>query len=115
MKQEILPYPCNCGGMLKKSYTPVEFFGIDFGMRECEVCSKCGSEYLSDTVLDEIEQEVKKKKLFGLEKRAQITKSGNSLVVRIPPEIANFTGAKYKDLIRIYPSGKKKIEIELGT
>ena len=68
MAEEILPYKCRCGGTLKKSYTQVEFFGIDFGLRECEVCTKCGSEYLSDNTLDEIEQEVKKKKLFGLEK-----------------------------------------------
>ena len=115
MKEEILPYKCKCGGILKKSRTQVEFFGIDFGIRECEVCTKCGSEYLSDDVLGEIENEVKKKKLFGLEKQAQITKSGNSLVIRIPPEIAKFSGVHYKDIVRIYPVEKKKIEIELQS
>lgn len=60
-----------------------------------------------------IEQEVKKKKLFGLEQQAQITKSGNSLVVRIPPEIAKFSGIKYKEQVRIYPVAKNKIEVEL--
>ncbi|MBI2670539.1 hypothetical protein HYX18_00965 [Candidatus Woesearchaeota archaeon] len=115
MVEEILSYKCNCGGILKKSHTNVEFFGIDFGIKECEVCTKCDSEYLSDEVLDEIEQEVKKKKLFGLEKQAQITKSGNSLVVRIPPEIVKFSGIRYKDLVRIYPIGKKKIELEIES
>ena len=76
--EKILPYKCNCGGTLKISHTQVEFFGIDFGIRESEICTKCGSEYLSNEVLNEIEAEVKKKKLFGLEKQAQITKSGNS-------------------------------------
>lgn len=113
MSEKILPYKCNCGGTLKKGYTNVEFFGINFGIKECEICTKCGSEYLSDKVLEEIEQEVKKKKLFGLEKDAKITKSGNSLVVRIPPEIAQFVGARYKNQIRIYPSGRNKIEMEL--
>lgn len=113
MAEEILPYPCNCGGTLKKSSTQVEFFGIDFGIRSCEVCTQCGSEYLDDTVLNEIEQEVKKKKLFGLEKQAQVTKSGNSLVLRIPPEIAHFSGIKYKDHVRIYPVAKNRIEVEL--
>ena len=115
MQEKILSYKCNCGGILKKSHTQVEFFGIDFGIKECEVCTKCGSEYLSDEVLDEIEQEVKKKKLFGLEKQAQITKSGNSLVIRIPPDIAKFSGMHYKDRIRIYPTGKEKIEVELQS
>ena len=113
MVEEILPYKCNCGGTLKKSHTQVEFFGIDFGTRECEVCTKCSSEYLSDETLNDIEQEVKKKRLFGLEKQAQITKSGNSLVIRIPPEIAKFSGIHYKDQVRIYPIGRNRIELEL--
>src|SRR3989338_1577716 len=111
MQQEILPYPCNCGGKLKKSKTQVEFFGIDFGLRDCEVCTSCGSEYLDDAVLHEIEQEVKKKKLFGLEKQAQVTKSGNSLVLRLPPEIVKFTGISYKDHVKIYPVSKEKIKV----
>jgi len=115
MNEKILPYKCNCGGTLKISHTQVEFFGIDFGIRESEICTKCGSEYLSNEVLNEIEAEVKKKKLFGLEKQAQITKSGNSLVIKIPPEIVKFTDVHYKDIIRIYPAGKNRIEIETET
>ena len=115
MVEKILSYKCNCGGTLKKSHTQVEFFGIDFGIRECEVCTKCGSEYLSDEILDEVEREVKKRKLFGLEKQAQITKSGNSLVIRIPPEIVRFSGMHYKEQVRIYPTGKNKIELELKS
>lgn len=111
----MLPYPCTCGGKLKKSHTAVEFFGIDFGIQLCEVCTRCHAEYLSDAVLGEIEQEVKRKQLFGLEQQAQITKSGNSLVVRIPPAIARFAGIKYKDRIRLYPAGKNRIEIEIPS
>ena len=98
MIEEILPYKCNCGETLKKSHTQVEFYGIDFGIQDCEVCTKCGSEYLNDETLDEIEKEVKKKGLFGLEKQAHITKSGNSLVIRIPPEIVKFSGIQYEDI-----------------
>ena len=113
MKNETLEYKCNCGGVLKKSQTHVEFFGIDFGIKKCEICANCGSEYLDNEVLYEIEQEVKKRKLFGLERQGQITKSGNSLVVRIPPEIIKFSEIKYKENIKIYPISKNKIEIEL--
>ena len=115
MQEKILPYKCNCGGTLKKSHTQVEFFGINFGIKECEVCTKCGSEYLNDETLKKIEQEVKKRKLFGLEKQAQITKSGNSLVVRIPPEITKFSGINYKDYVRIYPVAKNRIEMEIQS
>ena len=111
MSEEILPYKCNCGGTLKKSHTQVEFFGIDFGIRKCEVCTKCNSEYLDDEVLNEIEKEVKERKLFGVEKEVEITKSGNSLVIRLPPQIVKFTKAHYKDRVRIYPTGKSKISM----
>lgn len=115
MEEKILPYKCNCGGILKKSHTQVEFFGLDFGIRECEVCSKCNSEYLTDETLEEIERKVKRRGLFGLEKQAHITKSGNSLVIRIPPEIVKFSGIQYKDLVRIYPTAKNKIELDLKS
>lgn len=113
--EKILSYKCRCGGVLKKSQCSVEFFGIDFGVRECEVCTSCNSEYLDDATLAEVEQEVKKRKLFGLEKNVQITKSGNSLVIRIPPEIAQFTHLTYKTNAKIYPVDEKKIEIELAA
>ncbi len=112
MVEQVLPYKCKCGGLLKKSQTSVEFFGIDFGVRSCEVCTSCHAEYLDETVLAEIEREVKKKKLFGLEKDVQVTKSGNSLVIRIPPELARFAGLQYKDHIRIYPVDKGRLQIE---
>ena len=112
MKEKIMPYKCRCGGILKLSKCPVEFYGIDFGIMDCEVCTKCGSEFLSEDIIADIEKEVKKRGLFGLEAKVQVTKSGNSLVIRIPPDIAKFAGLKYKDFLRIFPVGKGKVEIE---
>jgi len=98
---------------MKKSQCPVEFFGIDFGLRDCEVCTKCQSEYLDDKVMEEIENEVKAKKLFALERKIKVTKSGNSLVIRIPPEIAKFNDLHYESILRLMPVTKKKIELEV--
>src|SRR3989344_5896014 len=103
---------CKCGGALKKSHCPVEFFGMDLGVKSCEVCTKCNAEYLDEETLGEIEEEVKKRRLFGLEKEVTITKSGNSLVIRIPPEIVKYTGLSYKDIARIFPLDKKRLQIE---
>ena len=114
MSEKILPYKCKCGGILKQSKCNVEFFGIDFGIRQCEVCTGCGTEYLDEAVMEEIEHRVKEKKLFGLEHKIKITKSGNSLVVRIPPEIARFAGIHYADLATILQIRKKKLEIEMS-
>lgn len=112
---EIKDYPCSCGGKLKKSFCSVEFFGIDFGERACEVCTSCGTEFLDDATLEEIEKQVKERKIFGLEKQVKIGKSGNSLVIRIPPEIAAFTNSKPDTPVRIFPKSKTKIELELVT
>lgn len=98
-----MPYPCSCGGKLKKSFCTVEFFGINFGERACEICTSCGSKFLDDETLLEVEQEVKQRKIFGLEKQVNVAKSGNSLVFRIPPEIVKFAEIKVKNLARIFP------------
>ena len=111
--EKVLPYNCRCGGRLKKSQCPVEFFGIDFGVRECEVCTKCGAEYLDDAVMEEIEKEVKARKLFALERKITVTKSGNSLVVRIPPEIAKFNKLHYQTILRLIPITEKRMELEV--
>jgi hypothetical protein len=62
---------CKCGGKLKRSSSEVEFFGIDFGVKRASVCTRCGSEYISQELLEEIEAEVKKRGLFGLERGAR--------------------------------------------
>lgn len=111
--ETIKDYPCSCGGTLKTTFCPVEFFGIDFGEQPGEVCTTCGAEYLDDATMERIEEEVKKRKLFGLERHVGVVKSGNSLVFRIPQEIVKFTGIKVKDQARIFPIDKKRIEIVL--
>lgn len=100
---------------MKKSLCQVEFFGIDFGLKDCEVCTKCQSEYLDDQIMQEIETEIKRKNLFALERKIKVTKSGNSLVIRIPPEITKFSGLHYESILRLMPVTKKKIELEILT
>lgn len=50
--------------------------------------------------------------IFGIERKVKIRKSGNSLVVTIPPEIAKYTGIQKESLVSVIPTGKGKIEIE---
>lgn len=111
--ESILDIKCTCGGRLKRSVTEVEFFGIDFGVKEAGVCTQCGSEYLSQELLEEIEVEVKRRGLFGLERRGRVAKSGNSLVIRIPKEIAESLKIKRDLPIVIYPSEPRKLVVEV--
>ncbi|MBI2648828.1 MAG: AbrB/MazE/SpoVT family DNA-binding domain-containing protein [Thaumarchaeota archaeon] len=111
--ESVLDVRCKCGGRLKRSATEVEFFGIDFGMKKADVCTKCGSEYLSQELMEELEAEVKRRGLFGLERRGRVAKSGNSLVIRIPKEIADTLKMKRDLPIVIYPSEPRKLVVEL--
>ncbi len=104
---------CKCGGKLKTSFTEVEFFGIDFGVKQANVCTDCGSEYLPQEVMEEVETEVKRRGFFGLERRGRVAKSGNSLVIRIPKEIAESLKIKRDLPIVIYPSEPRKLIIEM--
>jgi hypothetical protein len=104
---------CKCGGKLRKGHTEVEFFGIDFGIKEAEICSRCGAEYISQDLMEELEAEVKRRGLFGLERRGHVAKSGNSLVIRIPKEITESLKIKRDMPIIIYPSEFRKLVIEV--
>ena len=105
---------CKCGGKLKRGYTEVEFFGIDFGVREAEVCTRCGAEYISQDLMEEVESEVKRRGLFGLERRGHVARSGNSLIIRIPKEITESLKIRRDMPIIIYPSDSKKLIIEVA-
>lgn len=104
---------CKCGGKLKKGFAEVEFFGIDFGLKQASVCSKCGAEYLPQEVMEEVEKEVKSRGLFGLERRGRVAKSGNSLVIRIPKEIVESLKITRDLPIVIYPSEPRKLIVEV--
>ncbi len=112
MNKEI-PYKCTCGGELKRSKVEVEFFGIDFGLKDAEVCTRCGSEYLDQETMKEIETIVKERNIFGLERKISVTKSGNSLVIRIPPEIAEYLGIHYKSVVQLFPVDKDRLEVKV--
>jgi len=45
---------CKCGGKLKRGHTEVEFYGIDFGIKEAEICTRCGAEYISQGLMEEL-------------------------------------------------------------
>lgn len=114
-RADVLPYPCRCGGRLVVAPIDVEYFGISFGVRPGHVCTRCGDEYLTDELWDEIEHTAKERGLFGLERKVKVRKSGNSLVITIPPEIAKAADVTRESLVSLVPLGKGRIEVELAS
>ena len=113
MTDEKIPYKCSCGGNLRKTKVEVEFFGIDFGLRDAEVCMACGSEYLDHETLKEVEMEIKKRNIFAMERKVQVDRSGDSLVIKIPPEIAEFLDIHYKSLVQLFPVDRNRLEVKV--
>ena len=98
-------------GNLKKGKIKENMFGIDLGEFPAEICSKCNESFTDEKTTIAIEGVAKKKGIWGLGKKTKITKTGNSLAVRIPKEIAKFLKLEEGKEAYIHPE-KNKIVIE---
>lgn len=86
-------------------------FGVYLGDFPAEICTKCGESFTDEKTTKSIEEEAKKRGIWGLGKKTKITKTGNSLAVRIPNEIVKFLDLKEGEEAYIHPE-KNKIIIE---
>ena len=101
-----------CGkGNLEKGKIKETMFGIYLGDFPAEICHKCNESFTDEKTTRAIEEAAKKKGVWGLGKKTKITRTGNSLAVRIPKEIVNFLKIKEGKEAYIYPE-KDKIVIE---
>jgi len=102
-----------CGGRLRKGRREYFYGGISLGEHEAEVCERCGEVFFTEEASDAIDLLAKERGVWGLEARTKVSYSGNSLIVRIPKEIAEYMGIKRGDGVRIHPEGKQRIVVEL--
>jgi len=89
-------------------------FGFDLGEYPAEVCDSCGESFVDQDAMEKIEARAKEVGLWGLARKVSIAKSGNSLVVRIPAELARFLRLKGGEDALVRPEGREKIVVELG-
>ncbi len=101
-----------CGkGRLRKDKIKEYLFGVYLGEYPAEICSKCNESFTDEETTKKIEAAAKKAGIWGLEKKTKITKTGNSLAVRIPKEIALYLKLKVGKEAYIHPE-KDKLVIE---
>ena len=98
-------------GTLKKDKIKEMMFGIYLGEFPAEICSKCHESFTDEKTTRAIEYAAKKKGVWGLGKKTKITKTGNSLAVRIPKEIAKFLHLEEGKEAYIHPE-KGRLVIE---
>ena len=98
-------------GALKKGKIKETMFGVYLGEFPAEICSRCNESFTDENTTRNIQAAAKEKGIWGLGKKTKITKTGNSLAVRIPKEIADFLKLKEGHEAYIHPE-KNKIIIE---
>ena len=103
---------CEKGKLIKKS-VPYSVYGIEIGKFPAEICTECKEQWFSEETAKKIEQIEKDKGLFGLTKQSKISYSGNSLILRIPKEIAKFLSLKKEKQVLMHPEGRNKLMIEI--
>lgn len=99
---------CGKGTMVKRQ---VEYkdVGISLGRFPAEVCTSCGEAVFSEDTAKKIETLEKKLGIFGLEEKAKVRKSGNSLTLTITTKIAKFLGLKEGTEVILKPADKKTL------
>jgi Antidote-toxin recognition MazE, bacterial antitoxin len=102
-----------CGGRLRQAMREYVYEGIGLGEHEAEVCERCGEVFFTEEASDAIDRLAKEKGVWGLEARSKVSYSGNSLIVRIPKEIAEFMGLEKGTGVRLHPEGSRRLVVEL--
>ena len=96
-------------GILKPVKEKHVLFGVDLGTYPGEKCTFCSEVFTDSSMIKEIEEIAKKKGIWGLSATTKITKTGNSLAVRIPKKIADFLKLKDGEEAYIHPEENKLI------
>jgi len=102
-----------CNGNLKSELVDYKIYGKKIGKFKAFVCDSCGEEWFSEEVSRKIETAEQKAGIFGLSRETKISYSGNSLIVRIPKELAKFMNLKKETKIILYPEDENKLCISL--
>lgn len=110
---EKIEYPCPCGGHIKWKKERIIQEGVDCGILDVEICEKCGSKYFPEESMSIVENKLKENNLWGIKrKEIKFWKSGSSVVVRFPKEIAKSLNLSNIKIGHVYAEGKNKIAID---
>lgn len=100
-----------CNGKFKKGKVKEYSFGVYLGEYPAELCTKCGESFVDSETMQKIEDKAKKLGVWGLGVKTKITRTGNSLAVRIPKKVADFMKLREGTAVYLHPE-KDKIIID---
>ena len=96
-------------GELKKGKIKENMFGVYLCEFPAEICTKCNESFTDSETTKQIGESAKNKGIWGLGKKTKITKTGNSLAVRIPKQLADYLNLKNGEEAFVHPEGKTLI------
>ena len=96
-------------GILKKTKKKEYMFGVYLGEFPADVCSKCNESFTDSATTRKIEEIAKDKGIWGLSAVTKITKTGNSLAVRIPKKIADYLKLKDGKEAYVHPEDHRLV------
>ena len=102
-----------CNSKLKKGKVKEEYLGHELGEFEGFICKKCGETLLTEESAKMAQQKTKERGIFGLAEKTKISRNGNSLMVRIKKQMAEYLGLTEGEEVIIRPEGKKKLVVEV--
>ncbi len=98
-----------CKVETKKQDVDYKEYGVSLGKFPAMVCPQCKESFFDAETAKKIQRRSKEKGLFGLSKKVKVGKIGDSLMIRIPKDIAKFVHLKEGKEVRISPSGNTLI------
>jgi YgiT-type zinc finger domain-containing protein len=96
-------------GTLKKGRIKENMFGVYLGEFPADICTKCGESFTDSKTTKMIEDAAKKKGIWGLGATTRITKTGNSLAVRIPKKIADYLKLQNGKEAYVHPENNRLV------
>ena len=103
----------SCSGKLEKQIIDYKIYGISIGKFPTLVCDSCGEQWVSEETSKKIKEKEKEIGIFGLSIDSKVSYSGNSLIIRIPQNIAKFMKLNEKSKMNIEPENKNKLCISI--
>lgn len=89
-----------------------KMYGVSLGIFDTEICPACGEELFDEKTSALINKKAKEKGLWGLESKTKVGKSGNSLIIRVSKQIADFMELHTGEEVHLHPEGKNKLVVE---
>ena len=102
-----------CNSSLKKGMVKEEYLGHPLGEFEGYICNKCGETLLAQESVEAAQTKAKQLGIFGLAEKTNISKSGNSLILRLKKKLTDYIGVSEGSEVLVHPEGKHKLVIEV--